>query len=163
MTYTNIFWSLLPLPNIISPCPLFLPPLSAPFPLTSASGPHSIRGLPLLSRSRVGPTPSLRMRQSFRMASVTSGRNWHASCSRLGYALWICQVGFRCTAFCVCVRTLPLPITAFHVPTGGCGSMYAIDIASEAFQGVPMIKQHRMVNEILKEELKAMHGMQVNV
>ncbi|RUP46537.1 bola protein, partial [Jimgerdemannia flammicorona] len=44
--------------------------------------------------------------------------------------------------------------------SGGCGSMYAIDITSDAFQGVPMVKQHRIVNEILKEEIKEMHGIQ---
>ncbi|RUS27814.1 bola protein, partial [Jimgerdemannia flammicorona] len=45
--------------------------------------------------------------------------------------------------------------------SGGCGSMYAIDITSDAFQGVPMVKQHRIVNEILKEEIKEMHGIQL--
>ncbi|OAD66334.1 hypothetical protein PHYBLDRAFT_103830, partial [Phycomyces blakesleeanus NRRL 1555(-)] len=45
--------------------------------------------------------------------------------------------------------------------SGGCGSMYAIDIASKAFEGTSMVKQHRMVNEILKQEIKGMHGLQV--
>jgi hypothetical protein len=39
--------------------------------------------------------------------------------------------------------------------------MYAIDIATTKFQGVSIVKQHRMVNEILKEEIKGMHGLQV--
>lgn len=42
--------------------------------------------------------------------------------------------------------------------SGGCGSMYAIEVASSKFAGLSVIKQQRMVNEILKEEIKAMHG-----
>lgn len=45
---------------------------------------------------------------------------------------------------------------------GGCGSMYAIDIASDQFKGLSVVKQHRKINEILKEEIKEMHGLQVN-
>ncbi|KAI8814124.1 bola protein [Cladochytrium replicatum] len=45
--------------------------------------------------------------------------------------------------------------------SGGCGSMYAIDIASPSFEGVPTVKQHRMVNEVLKEDIKGMHGLQL--
>ncbi|KAI9499074.1 bola protein [Zychaea mexicana] len=45
--------------------------------------------------------------------------------------------------------------------SGGCGSMYAIDIATKAFEGSSIVKQHRMVNQILKEEIKDMHGLQV--
>ncbi|KAG1473520.1 hypothetical protein G6F56_000910 [Rhizopus delemar] len=45
--------------------------------------------------------------------------------------------------------------------SGGCGSMYAIDIAASKFQGTSIVKQHRMVNEILKEEIKGMHGLQL--
>jgi stress-induced morphogen len=39
--------------------------------------------------------------------------------------------------------------------------MYAIDIASNKFAGTSIVKQHRMVNEVLKEEIKGMHGLQV--
>jgi hypothetical protein len=41
--------------------------------------------------------------------------------------------------------------------------MYAIDIASEQFSGLSVVKQHRKINEILKEEIKEMHGLQVCV
>lgn len=46
---------------------------------------------------------------------------------------------------------------------GGCGSFYAIQIKSEAFKGIPMIKQHRMVNDTLKKEIEGIHGLQVRV
>ncbi|ORZ05607.1 bola protein [Absidia repens] len=39
--------------------------------------------------------------------------------------------------------------------SGGCGSMYAIDIASTSFEGKSIVKQHRLINDLLKEELRA--------
>ncbi|RLV92926.1 Altered inheritance of mitochondria protein 1 [Spathaspora sp. JA1] len=45
--------------------------------------------------------------------------------------------------------------------SGGCGSMFAILIESEKFKGIPMIKQHRLVNETLKDEIKNWHGLQL--
>jgi len=45
--------------------------------------------------------------------------------------------------------------------SGGCGSMYLINIISEKFNNKPMIKQHRLVNEILSEEIKNWHGLQL--
>ncbi|GAA6038157.1 hypothetical protein JCM8097_005768 [Rhodosporidiobolus ruineniae] len=45
--------------------------------------------------------------------------------------------------------------------SGGCGSFYAISIAHESFKGLSTIKQHRIVNELLKDEIKGMHGLQL--
>lgn len=45
--------------------------------------------------------------------------------------------------------------------SGGCGSMYALDITSEQFKGLPVIKQHRLVNKVLGEEIKKWHGVQL--
>ncbi|KAK3058801.1 hypothetical protein LTR09_000366 [Extremus antarcticus] len=45
--------------------------------------------------------------------------------------------------------------------SGGCGSMYALDIVSDQFKGMPVIKQHRLVNKVLGEEMKAWHGVQM--
>ncbi|CAA7260254.1 unnamed protein product [Cyclocybe aegerita] len=45
--------------------------------------------------------------------------------------------------------------------SGGCGSFYAITIASEAFKGLPIVKQHKLVNETLKAEIKDIHGLQL--
>ncbi|KAI8329125.1 bola-like protein [Chlamydoabsidia padenii] len=45
--------------------------------------------------------------------------------------------------------------------SGGCGSMYAIDIASASFEGKSIVKQHRLINDLLKEEIKNMHGLQL--
>ncbi|RMZ67873.1 Altered inheritance of mitochondria 1 [Pyrenophora seminiperda CCB06] len=45
--------------------------------------------------------------------------------------------------------------------SGGCGSMYAIEVESPKFKGLTVIKQHKMVNEVLKEEIKGWHGVQL--
>ncbi|KAL8293615.1 hypothetical protein RQP46_000316 [Phenoliferia psychrophenolica] len=45
--------------------------------------------------------------------------------------------------------------------SGGCGTFYAISISHESFKGLSVIKQHRAVNELLKEEIKDMHGLQL--
>ncbi|KAI9762938.1 MAG: hypothetical protein M4579_000001 [Chaenotheca gracillima] len=45
--------------------------------------------------------------------------------------------------------------------SGGCGSMFAIDVASTKFEGMTMIKQHRLVNEILRSEIGGWHGLQL--
>ncbi|KAL2357919.1 bola protein [Cryomyces antarcticus] len=45
--------------------------------------------------------------------------------------------------------------------SGGCGSMYALDIVSSKFKGLPVIKQHRLVNQVLGEEIKGWHGVQL--
>ncbi|CAL1702114.1 unnamed protein product [Somion occarium] len=45
--------------------------------------------------------------------------------------------------------------------SGGCGSFYAISITSDAFKGLPTVKQHRLVNETLKKEIEGIHGLQL--
>lgn len=45
--------------------------------------------------------------------------------------------------------------------SGGCGSMYGIEITSEKFRGVGMLKQQRMVNAVLGDEMKSWHGVQL--
>jgi len=39
--------------------------------------------------------------------------------------------------------------------------MYGIEIASEKFRGTTMLKQQRMVNAVLGEQLKGWHGVQL--
>ncbi|KAI0392216.1 bola-like protein [Xylariaceae sp. FL0594] len=45
--------------------------------------------------------------------------------------------------------------------SGGCGSMYGIEITSEKFRGANMLKQQRMVNAVLGDEMKGWHGVQL--
>ncbi|KAF7355045.1 Bola-like protein [Mycena sanguinolenta] len=45
--------------------------------------------------------------------------------------------------------------------SGGCGTFFAITIASEAFKGMPMVKQHQLVTRTIKEEIEEIHGLQI--
>lgn len=45
--------------------------------------------------------------------------------------------------------------------SGGCGSMYGIEICSPKFTGVSTLKQHRMVNEVLSDLMEGWHGVQL--
>ncbi|KAK8869650.1 hypothetical protein IAR55_000218 [Kwoniella newhampshirensis] len=45
--------------------------------------------------------------------------------------------------------------------SGGCGSFYAILISSPAFKGLSTIKQHKLVNQCLKDDIKGIHGLQL--
>lgn len=46
--------------------------------------------------------------------------------------------------------------------SGGCGSMYAIDITSSKFKGLSILKQQRMVNAALGDVIKQWHGVQIS-
>lgn len=45
--------------------------------------------------------------------------------------------------------------------SGGCGSFFAIEIESKAFEGLTTVKQHKLVSESLKSEIEGMHGLQI--
>uniref|UniRef100_A0A8H7Y1J3 Bola-like protein n=1 Tax=Psilocybe cubensis TaxID=181762 RepID=A0A8H7Y1J3_PSICU len=45
--------------------------------------------------------------------------------------------------------------------SGGCGTFYAITIASSAFKGLPIVKQHKLVTEALKADIEGFHGLQI--
>lgn len=45
--------------------------------------------------------------------------------------------------------------------SGGCGSMYALEIESPKFKGLTVIKQHKLVNSVLADEIKSWHGLQL--
>lgn len=39
--------------------------------------------------------------------------------------------------------------------------MYALDVVSDKFRGLSVIKQHRLVNQVLKTEIAGWHGVQL--
>ncbi|KAK0530783.1 hypothetical protein OC834_003182 [Tilletia horrida] len=45
--------------------------------------------------------------------------------------------------------------------SGGCGSFYAITLSSKDFNGLSTIKQHRLVNQELKDVISGIHGLQL--
>ena len=46
--------------------------------------------------------------------------------------------------------------------SGGCGSMYEVFVESPDFKGIRIVKQHQMVTEALKAEIKDMHGLRIS-
>ena len=40
--------------------------------------------------------------------------------------------------------------------------MYKVEIESPKFVGVPLVKQHKMVTEVLKTEISEMHGLTIS-
>ena len=40
----------------------------------------------------------------------------------------------------------------------GCGAKLKITIVSAKFEGLPLLKQHRLVNDAAKDELSAVHA-----
>ena len=45
--------------------------------------------------------------------------------------------------------------------SGGCGSMYKVLVVSPRFDGLSLVKQHRLVKEALAEDIAGMHGLTV--
>ena len=45
--------------------------------------------------------------------------------------------------------------------SGGCGSFYDVTVASEAFKGKSVVQQHRLVQEAIKADIKALHGLTI--
>jgi stress-induced morphogen len=65
---------------------------------------------------------------------------------------------WRCRMFRVCIRiqvNVSTPERLTWEFAGGCGSFYAISVTSSAF------KEHRLVNDALKQEIEGIHGLQV--
>ena len=48
-----------------------------------------------------------------------------------------------------------------RAPQGGCGAMYKCYIESPRFAGLNTIKQHKLVQGVLKDEIADMHGFQL--
>ncbi|GAB5356688.1 hypothetical protein AAMO2058_000311100 [Amorphochlora amoebiformis] len=43
--------------------------------------------------------------------------------------------------------------------SGGCGSAFELYLVTKAFDGVALLERHRMVQGLLKEEMKAIHAL----
>ncbi len=46
--------------------------------------------------------------------------------------------------------------------SGGCGAMYEVYVESPEFKGVRVVKQHQMITDALKAEIKDMHGLRIS-
>ncbi|XP_055390525.1 bolA-like protein 3 [Condylostylus longicornis] len=45
--------------------------------------------------------------------------------------------------------------------SGGCGAMFKIFVETSEFEGNTVIKQHKMITEALKDQIKDMHGLTI--
>lgn len=45
--------------------------------------------------------------------------------------------------------------------SGGCGANFYILVESSVFKGMPRIKQHRMVQDVLKDEIAKWHAVSI--
>ena len=45
--------------------------------------------------------------------------------------------------------------------SSGCGSFFHVTVSSPAFAGKSMVQQHRIVHDILRDEIKLIHGLQI--
>ena len=50
------------------------------------------------------------------------------------------------------------PLTACITP-GGCGATYRVVIVSPQFEGLSLVKQHKLVKATLKEDIAEMHAL----
>merc|ERR1712183_8306 len=46
--------------------------------------------------------------------------------------------------------------------SGGCGASYEVFVCAEDFRGKRMLQQHRLVQHILKDEMKDIHALRIN-
>lgn len=46
--------------------------------------------------------------------------------------------------------------------SGGCGAMYEIVVESSEFKGISRVKQHQLITDTLKNEIKDMHGLRIH-
>ncbi|KAF8062782.1 BOL3 [Scenedesmus sp. PABB004] len=42
--------------------------------------------------------------------------------------------------------------------SGGCGAMYSIEVVSDEFKGLSIVKQHQLVTRLLKADIAEWHG-----
>lgn len=86
--------------------------------------------------------------------------------NRGGYKLWRCFSSSTEDKTGEMIARLKEKLDATNVDvediSGGCGSMYRVEVESPKFKGVSLVKQHRMVNEVLKGDISEMHGLTIN-
>ena len=47
--------------------------------------------------------------------------------------------------------------------SGGCGASFQINIVSDQFKGKRLVQQHKMVKSAIKEEMKEIHAVTLNL
>ncbi|KAF8894993.1 bola protein [Gymnopilus junonius] len=55
-------------------------------------------------------------------------------------------------------RAIPVTHLEIEDQSSGCGESYAIVLVSDAFEKKTTLQRHRMVNELLKDQIAQMHA-----
>ena len=60
-----------------------------------------------------------------------------------------------------CAPPPPLSLRSLNLRdvSGGCGAQFSLVIVADAFEGVPLVRQQRLVNEALKGYLNTVHSL----
>ncbi|OAF67827.1 hypothetical protein A3Q56_04359 [Intoshia linei] len=45
--------------------------------------------------------------------------------------------------------------------SGGCGSMFSVFVKTDEFKNMSLLKQHKSVNQTLKDHIRDMHGIRI--
>ena len=56
------------------------------------------------------------------------------------------------------IRELDATVATVEDVSGGCGAMYKAYVESPKFAGLNIVKQHKLVQGVLKAEIAEMHG-----
>ncbi len=46
--------------------------------------------------------------------------------------------------------------------SGGCGAMFEVYVEAPDFKGLRVVKQHKLVTDALKSQIKEMHGLRIS-
>uniref|UniRef100_A0A034V251 BolA-like protein 3 n=2 Tax=Endopterygota TaxID=33392 RepID=A0A034V251_BACDO len=46
--------------------------------------------------------------------------------------------------------------------SGGCGAMFEVFVEDKEFEGLSTLKQHKLITQTLKEQIKNMHGVRIH-
>ena len=114
------------------------------------------------TQQRHGPAPPMvlrrRRQRRGRAHPRATGRAFQGVpqpvCKRLGAALWVPTGGMR-------VLWAQDGTVEVEDVSGGCGSFMKVTVTSAEFANKPRVKQHRMVQEVIKEEVAALHGLNI--
>lgn len=60
------------------------------------------------------------------------------------------------------LKDLPAKEAEVKDTSGGCGTMYNINVVSDAFKGLSIVKQHQLVAKVLKDDIPRWHGFVLN-
>jgi stress-induced morphogen len=121
----------------------------------------SARSPPLLSRTRLAPTPARRLFSTTTpTASASAAAPQETAPASAPEKPKFLSEGESQVWDILMAELAPTQLVVQDI-SGGCGSMYGIEVTSEKFRGLNMLKQQRLVNATLGDLVKQWHGVQL--